>query len=231
MTIDYNEYIKTPQWQEKRTKRILLDNFTCQKCGERRNHLDVHHINYENLGHEDIYRDLITLCRSCHEEVEKNKKREEKKEKTVALIGSENIKPTDETIISQWAALEFCKENMQNDYFMGGSKNYCRIDIVKPELGAWLKKQGLDCCYSAIKIVLDFFSARRYEVIFRLLDCEKLSVTAIERKMKFKRKMIDSVKNDRYSAIRRKREWDMQHENIYLRHEIFLAQKEALGNG
>jgi len=222
---EYYEYLKSPKWQEKRTKRLSLDNFTCQKCGERHNNLQVHHITYENVGNEDIYRDLITLCRSCHEEVEKNKEHEEKKEKTVSLIASENIKSTDETIISQWAALEFCKENMQNDYFMGGEKNYCRIDIVKPALAEWLQRQGLECCYSAIKIVLDFFSARRYEVIFRLLDYEKLSVTAIEKRMKFKRKMIDSVKKDRYEAIRRKQKWDMEHENIRLRHELLLMQK------
>lgn len=222
---EYYEYLKSRQWQEKRTKRLLLDNFACQKCGEKKTNLQVHHITYENVGNEDIYSDLITLCKSCHEEIEKNKKQEVKKEKTVALIETENIKATDETIISQWAALEFCKENLQEDYSMGGSKNYCRIDTVKPELSEWLKRQGLDCCYSAIRIVVDFFSARRYEVIFRLLDCERLSVTAIERKMKFKRKMIDSVKNNRYLAIRRKREWDMQHENICLRHELLLSQK------
>ena len=222
----FDVYLNSTEWHKKRIERLKIDGWACVECGAREN-LHVHHINYDNIGNENVGEDLATLCRSCHEKIEEQKRIDRQKQKTVALISEKSIQPADETIISQWAALEFCKENLKDDYSMGGSKNYCRIDIVKPELGEWLKKQGLECCYSAIKIVLDFFSARRYEVIFRLLDCEKLSVTAIERKMKFKRKMIDSVKNDRYSAIRRKREWDMQHENICLRHSMLLAQKGA----
>jgi len=71
----YEEYLRSSEWQEKRTKRLLLDNFTCQCCGSRHD-LQVHHLSYDNLnlGSEDIYSDLITLCKTCHKYIEERKK-------------------------------------------------------------------------------------------------------------------------------------------------------------
>jgi hypothetical protein len=68
----YKKYIESKEWQAKRTERLKIDNFTCQKCGSKRK-LHVHHINYENFGNENVYEDLITLCSKCHEEVEEMK--------------------------------------------------------------------------------------------------------------------------------------------------------------
>ncbi|WP_368217655.1 HNH endonuclease [Blautia obeum] len=36
------------------------------KC---RNGLQVHHITYQRLGHEDIYNDLVSLCPGCHKKI------------------------------------------------------------------------------------------------------------------------------------------------------------------
>ena len=70
---EYDKYIKTKKWQKKRSKRFKIDNFTCQRCGSKKN-LDVHHLTYDNFRNEDVYRDLITLCRSCHSKIEQEKK-------------------------------------------------------------------------------------------------------------------------------------------------------------
>ena len=63
-TPNYDEYINSVEWEEKRQLRLRMDGFRCHKCGSAIN-LQVHHITYERLGNE-LMGDLITLCRNCH---------------------------------------------------------------------------------------------------------------------------------------------------------------------
>lgn len=67
-----SEYYQSQAWAAKRTARLKLDGFKCAKCGFTRA-LEVHHINYDRLYHEDVSRDLITLCKKCHGEIESQK--------------------------------------------------------------------------------------------------------------------------------------------------------------
>lgn len=64
----YEFYMKTERWKEKRKTRLLLDFFRCSICGTAKN-LQVHHVNYENVGNENLEEDLVTLCRKCHAKV------------------------------------------------------------------------------------------------------------------------------------------------------------------
>lgn len=68
---EYNDYIHSQVWRDKVKKRIQIDNGQCQMCGcrgTRYNPLQVHHLRgYRDLGHEDVDRDLVTLCKSCHD--------------------------------------------------------------------------------------------------------------------------------------------------------------------
>jgi len=64
----YDTYIaKSATWKEKRGQRLALDGNRCQGCGSQAN-LNVHHLNYRRLGNE-LMRDLVTVCESCHEEI------------------------------------------------------------------------------------------------------------------------------------------------------------------
>ena len=66
----YREYLKSDEWKRKRNRRIEIDGNRCQCCGCRgtmRNPLDVHHLTYHSIYHEDVDKDLVTLCRSCHQ--------------------------------------------------------------------------------------------------------------------------------------------------------------------
>lgn len=67
-----SDYYKSPTWAAKRNERLKIDGFKCAKCGFTRA-LEVHHINYERVFHEDVSRDLITLCKKCHKEIEGQK--------------------------------------------------------------------------------------------------------------------------------------------------------------
>lgn len=63
--VDYVGYLRTEVWKENREKRLRHDGYRCAFCGTAKN-LQVHHITYENLGHEKM-EDMLTLCRGCHE--------------------------------------------------------------------------------------------------------------------------------------------------------------------
>ena len=67
------DYYKSPGRAAKRNERLKIDGYKCARCGFTRA-LEVHHINYERFGDEDVGRDLITLCKKCHREIEAQKK-------------------------------------------------------------------------------------------------------------------------------------------------------------
>lgn len=67
---EYLSYITSPEWKAKVEQRMKIDGYVCQMCGCRgtiTNPLQVHHIHYGNFKHEDVYRDLIVLCKADHE--------------------------------------------------------------------------------------------------------------------------------------------------------------------
>lgn len=67
---EYFEYITSDKWKAICGQRYKIDGGVCQCCGSRgtiRNPLQCHHFHYGNFGHEDVYKDVVTLCKSCHE--------------------------------------------------------------------------------------------------------------------------------------------------------------------
>jgi hypothetical protein len=72
MGVEYDPYMHSAAWARRR--RIALDNAggMCQRCFVRPDDpdfgrpLEVHHLTYKNLGHEQA-EDLIVLCTNCHE--------------------------------------------------------------------------------------------------------------------------------------------------------------------
>ena len=72
----YTEYLKTPKWKAIAEQRMNIDKYECQCCGCRgtvANPLEVHHLSYTHLYHEEtrIYEDLVTLCHICHKGLHK----------------------------------------------------------------------------------------------------------------------------------------------------------------
>lgn len=65
----YNEYIKSPQWKQRREQALARSGYCCEKCGFSKwsKKLEVHHITYERLGNERAS-DLQVLCQECHKE-------------------------------------------------------------------------------------------------------------------------------------------------------------------
>ena len=66
---DYEAYLKSEAWRKVANERLKIDHFTCVMCGSHgspENPLETHHFNYRNLGHENPWLDLVTLCHTCH---------------------------------------------------------------------------------------------------------------------------------------------------------------------
>lgn len=69
----YTQYIKSEEWEAKKEARKKIDGYRCVCCGRSEDHtkrgLQVHHVTYERLGHENVYTDLCTVCGSCHKKI------------------------------------------------------------------------------------------------------------------------------------------------------------------
>lgn len=65
----YRKYLLSETWKKKAEERMKIDDHTCQMCGckgSQENPLQCHHFNYYSVGSENVYKDLVVLCRSCH---------------------------------------------------------------------------------------------------------------------------------------------------------------------
>lgn len=66
----YAEKLKDPRWQKKRLEIMNRDNFTCQKCGDTKTTLVVHHFEYSGEPWDVKNEGLITVCETCHKVIE-----------------------------------------------------------------------------------------------------------------------------------------------------------------
>lgn len=60
----YGKYLQSPRWFHRRNRSLRLADYTCQRCGVKRN-LQVHHRAYERVG-DELDSDLEVVCRGCH---------------------------------------------------------------------------------------------------------------------------------------------------------------------
>lgn len=118
----YKEYLQSPEWKRKRDERVLIDG-KCAICG-RPFDLNVHHLTYKNVPHEKIG-DLVTLCRTHHEEIEKMKH-----------------KPWYDSFwaLNRMLAIKFCEEYADQDLSSGGKYNFCDYADIKKLYFPFLKE-------------------------------------------------------------------------------------------
>lgn len=67
---EYQAYLISPEWQEKRQTRLKIDGFRCRSCGKVHSPeepLQTHHLNYYHFGSENIWTDIESLCPDCHQ--------------------------------------------------------------------------------------------------------------------------------------------------------------------
>lgn len=67
---DYMNYLQSDAWKAKARQRAAIDDYKCCMCGSAgtmRNPLETHHVTYRHIGHEDVYKDILTVCKNCHQ--------------------------------------------------------------------------------------------------------------------------------------------------------------------
>lgn len=69
----YNDYLKSPEWQERRLAVRLRSGGICERCRLRRAR-QAHHLTYRRVGHENLT-DLLDVCMTCHRELHEHKGR------------------------------------------------------------------------------------------------------------------------------------------------------------
>ena len=69
MSKAYWKLLKDPRWQKKRLEIMEENSFACQRCGDKKNTLNVHHFAYKRGRKPWAYTDLdlFCLCEKCHE--------------------------------------------------------------------------------------------------------------------------------------------------------------------
>lgn len=61
---DYELYLKSQEWEERRSEYFSEHGKRCSICGSNQT-IQLHHLNYKRLGYEKDS-DLICLCSECH---------------------------------------------------------------------------------------------------------------------------------------------------------------------
>jgi 5-methylcytosine-specific restriction endonuclease McrA len=63
--MDYQEYLKSREWEVKRQAVLMWWGYKCALCGSTEK-IQVHHNTYARLEKE-LFTDLIPLCSDCHD--------------------------------------------------------------------------------------------------------------------------------------------------------------------
>lgn len=161
--VEYAEYLNSDEWKKKREARKQIDGYKCVLCG-RPMDLQVHHLNYYRIFHEDVCRDLVTLCKYHHEEAEEMKRSRMKAskwwyEQQLVDLAEKNAK---KALMSS-----FLDRYKEHDFIYGGNENLCDYSVIRKYLNE-MKKTN-DYC-PGIGEVCDYFRDRKIELIFRLKD-------------------------------------------------------------
>lgn len=64
---EYIEYLQSDDWKIRRKELMEIANWICSKCGEKA--IQLHHLNYDNIGNEELDSDVIAVCTDCHNEI------------------------------------------------------------------------------------------------------------------------------------------------------------------
>lgn len=167
--LDYDEYLRTPEWEQKRINRCAFDNWQCGLCHEpiRGGRYETHHIFYTHLGNEDIEHDLITLCHSCH-----TKFHSQWNKNDYWVSNSSPLEHWKDYSLKDTAQL--CLDYKEQDYWFGGEYNLCSADTIKGFIDKYCIEHEI---MSGVQIletdVLLCFRNLRYEVYLNAVAAGK----------------------------------------------------------
>lgn len=185
ITEEYRQYLLSDTWQKLRSKRLAIDEYQCQRCGTPYGPLQVHHLAYpEVLGTENPYTDLITLCASCHEIVEHNKKMYRKDYKNPIVEQRNYELRAIYRIIRRMACNDLSAIGI-------GKKDYCNIDVIKADFGPLMEEAKITMM-GYISRVQCYFRNHRYRIILQMMEAGRTPWEVCEQ-TKFSWAMVSKV--------------------------------------
>lgn len=193
---NYVRYLQSDAWKKIRAIRLKIDRNKCAVCG-RPFDLQVHHLTYEHIFMEDPFTDLVTLCKQHHEHLESMR------DSPLFEIANDRVRIRQEynnRAYTKRLAHQFCIEHANEDRSRGGSKDYCKTDVVQAELFPYLARHHSPERHGT-SIVTEYFRNRRYEII---LDMMRRGYPQFEiyKRTLFNRNMISKVFKDPEQAER-----------------------------
>jgi len=95
--VPYWKLLQRPEWQRKRLEIMQRDDFTCLRCNDKDETLNVHHSYYISGRDPWLYPDysLRTLCKSCHDEAHADKDTQPWEEMINEIFGMEEFASPD----------------------------------------------------------------------------------------------------------------------------------------
>ncbi len=66
---NYKQYLASAHWKAQKEKFYALQEkpYHCFLCGSYDGNFNVHHKTYKRIGMENMKKDLLLLCRECHQ--------------------------------------------------------------------------------------------------------------------------------------------------------------------
>ncbi len=65
--VQYDAYLRSPEWDKKRKAVLERDKYLCQGCLSKRA-VQAHHLTYAHVGNEFLF-ELIAVCIDCHRRI------------------------------------------------------------------------------------------------------------------------------------------------------------------
>lgn len=159
--MSYEEYLKSPEWRNKKKTRLAFDNWQCGICHAQidDDRYETHHLNYSRLGDEDMEHDLLTLCHDCH---------------TAFHSLWQKVSSVESSPYTHWRdydlqhTVNLCTRYLAEDFICGNGKyNLCNLDTVVMFVERYFAENG---DIKSVRINADdvrlFVRNKRYEMFF-----------------------------------------------------------------
>ena len=88
MSSKYRKYIQSKEWKTFRQHAIEAAEHKCQMCSDPAHRFELHHLNYDNWGKEEL-KDVLVLCHNGHKELHREANEEYANEKSKQGQGGE----------------------------------------------------------------------------------------------------------------------------------------------
>jgi 5-methylcytosine-specific restriction endonuclease McrA len=96
ITQQYQDYLNSNTWKQKRLKVLNRAKFTCERC-KKKQATQIHHLTYDRIFNEKLS-DLQAVCGKCHMAIHGIK---EGKKKRVSLRFFKRVKKVYQRVIGQ----------------------------------------------------------------------------------------------------------------------------------